>query len=200
MFRPVEGVALARALGAEGIEGFQEEISGRDVAGSQGKGADAVEVAVRYPLRAVAAEEGAVFEVLVVRKGIPAAGTLRIRLTHVDAGHPEGRRRAAAGIASVGIAAAMEIAARSSAVDPPVEGQIGCAELVLGADAEDIGNVHFLIIIPPAAGYFFHARLVIAFAHGAEIPGLESQLVAHFLPHLYEGGPVDGRAAVLLSY
>nr|WP_159445773.1 hypothetical protein [Megasphaera cerevisiae] len=49
MFRPVEGVALACALGTEGIEGFQEEVFRWDVAGPQGKGADAVEVAVRYP-------------------------------------------------------------------------------------------------------------------------------------------------------
>ena len=67
----VEGVARADALGAEGVEGFDEEVFHRHVAGTDGEALDAVEVAVGQRFRAVAAEEGAVLEALVVDERIP---------------------------------------------------------------------------------------------------------------------------------
>ena len=82
------------ALGIEGIEGFDEEIFSRYIAGTDGKAANAVEIAVRQAFRTVAAEEGAVLEVFIVGKGIPAARYIRIAAADVEAHRPEVRRSA----------------------------------------------------------------------------------------------------------
>ena len=101
VFAAIEGIALADALGIEGIERFQEDVFSRDVAAADGEALDAVEVAVGDAFRTVAAEEGAVLEVFIVGEGIPAAGPVRIGLADVDAGYPEVRRAATRSAAEV---------------------------------------------------------------------------------------------------
>ena len=91
IFGAVEGIPFLRALRTEGIECFEEEVLRRDVACTKGKAADTVEVTIRQCFRAIAAEEGAMFEVFVVCKGIPATDDICVTLTDVCAEYPEGR-------------------------------------------------------------------------------------------------------------
>ena len=144
----VEGVACADAFGAEGVEGFDEEVFHRHIARADGEALDAVEVAVGQRFRAVAAEEGAVLEALVVDERIPRVRHVRIGFAEIEPHDPEIRRRAGlpAFDGEVGCAARMLVArvavhvlAEVGRVHAVVEGKRGVLrELPLRADADNI--------------------------------------------------------------
>lgn len=142
----VEGVAALGALRTERVERLEEEIFRRYVACADGEATDTVEVAIRQALGAVAAEEGAVTEILIVRKGAPAARDVRVRMADVGAEHPERRARAAAGVATVLIATAVEVTTGLRRIDTPVKGQTRSTEAILRTETEYIGNVHLLAV------------------------------------------------------
>ena len=202
VFGAMDGIAFLRALCAEGIEGFEEEVLRRDVACTKGKAADTVEVTIRQCFRAIAAEEGAVFEVFVVCKGIPATDDICVALADIGTEYPEGRVRAAASIAAKFVARTTEITTCIGTVNAPIEGQGLCTHSILRTKAKDVGNVHFLVICRPVGQVCtcsVHACLMVAIAHRAEIPSCKAEVVAHFLAYLDERSSINRRYIVLFQ-
>ena len=139
-FRPVERIAPADAFGIERIERLDEEVLRRHVTCTECKASDAVQIPVGHAFRTVAAEEGAVFKILVVRESVPRTLHVRVGLAHVEAKHPERRCRTAAGVSAVGVAAAVEITTRIGPIYAPVKGEDGSADFILRAQTEDVGH------------------------------------------------------------
>ena len=94
VFRPVQGVTLVDPLRVKGVERFKEEVFRRYVARTDCKAADTVEVTVGHSFSPGPAEEGAVLEVFIVRKSVPAARHVRVGLADIKAHSPEMGRAA----------------------------------------------------------------------------------------------------------
>ncbi|OKY52589.1 hypothetical protein BSR42_12080 [Megasphaera cerevisiae] len=208
VFTAVEGIPLADALGVKGIERFQEDVFGRDVAAADGEALDAVHVTIGDAFRTVAAEGGAVLEVFVVGEGIPAAGLVRIGLADVDAGHPEVGRTATGSAAEVkgGVARFMifvdrmtiHITAKVRAVLAIIQGDRSLvADVPLRTDAKDVGQlIKGSDIIHIAVG---RCKGVIVVAGGAQVPGHDAEVRREGMLRLDVGCPFDSWDRVFLQ-
>lgn len=187
------------ALGIEGIEGFDEEIFGRYIAGTDGKAANAVEIAVRQAFRAVAAEEGAVLEVFVVGKGVPTARYVRITAADVEAHRPEVRRSALIPAEKGKVCCAplmivpgltVQEAAEFRAVLAVVGRQAQVlSDLPAGPDTDDVGktvkNIDIIAVV------IFREPRLFVLPERMEIPSLEAEIRAELFLDLDESRPIE---------
>ena len=206
-FRPVKGITLADPPGPEGVESLQEEVLRRDVARTDGEAPDPVQVAVRQAFRAVAAEEGAVLERLVIDEGIPRVRHVRIARADIKAHDPEGRRAAplSAPEREIGRTRRMLIARVTVHIAPEVrtvlpvvhgEGR-PVAETVPGADADNVGErVEGGNVISAAVSGQIIMPVVV---NGAQVPGGDAEIRRKFVARLHVEGLPQRRDLILFE-